>query len=110
MDNLSSTHSPDNAHSILRDAIGHGDREVRALVTHTRRRAATTVVVALWRKDSEALHVASVGDSRAFIVRDRGLALLTEHAEDRILQEQDEQVLGFTLPSAIWALRTPAYT
>src|SRR5262245_11097930 len=79
----------DSAKIIIRKAIVQGNEEIMAMGALDRemKNMGTTVVMAVWRKGSEML-IAGVGDSRAYLIRNRKIQQLTvDHSLAQALVE-----------------------
>ena len=79
----------DAAKAIIRRAIVQANEEIMAMgaLDKDMKNMGTTVVMAVWRKGPE-LFVAGVGDSRAYLIRDRKIQQLTvDHSLAQALVE-----------------------
>lgn len=61
---------------IIRKALGSANTAIRELSVRSRSDAATTIVLAVWPRTG-VMHVAGIGDSRAYLFRNSGLEQLT---------------------------------
>src|SRR5437588_2427543 len=76
--NLATGAKPDEVSPAVKSAIVQANEEIMGLGALNRdfKNMGTTVVIALWRKGSE-LFIAGVGDSRAYLIRDKAMTQLT---------------------------------
>src|SRR5437588_8546180 len=88
--NLGSTTDTEETKQIVRRAIVHTNAVIMEMAALDRDLAnmGTTVVSAVWRKGSNIVYVASVGDSRAYLVRDGKIEQMTiDHSIAQALVE-----------------------
>ncbi len=88
--NLGMTTDQDEAKQIIRRSIVEANAVIMDMAELDRDLAnmGTTVVAALWRKGSSTIYVASVGDSRAYLVRNGKIEQLTvDHSIAQALVE-----------------------
>jgi protein phosphatase len=88
--NLSGEVSPEEAKQLIRRAIVQANEEIIAMGALDRdlRNMGTTVVLALWRKGTNTLFIAGVGDSRAYLLRGTKIEQLTvDHSLAQALVE-----------------------
>jgi protein phosphatase len=86
---LSGSAAEDQAKTAIRRSVLQANEEIITLGTLDRdmKNMGTTIVLALWRKGRE-LHVANLGDSRAYLVRDGKIEQLTiDHSLAQALVE-----------------------
>src|SRR5258708_3365340 len=69
----------DRSKTLVRQAIVQTNAVIMEMAALDRdlTNMGTTVVAAVWRKGSNILYIASVGDSRAYLVRDQQIEQLT---------------------------------
>lgn len=87
--NLTGNLPPDSVKAITKKAIVQANEEIMAMgaLDKDMKNMGTTVVMAIWRKGPE-MFVAGVGDSRAYLVRDRKIQqLTTDHSLAQALVE-----------------------
>ncbi|MHB1425701.1 MAG: PP2C family protein-serine/threonine phosphatase [Gemmataceae bacterium] len=88
--NLSGAADNDESRNIIRRAIVQAHEEIVALsqLDHTLKGMGTTIVVAVWRKGNSVLYVANMGDSRAYLIRNKKIEQLTvDHSIAQALVE-----------------------
>jgi PPM family protein phosphatase len=88
--NLGATTNTDETKQIIRRAIVHTNGVIMEMAALDRDLAnmGTTVVAAVWRKGSDLLFIASVGDSRAYHIRGGKIEQLTiDHSIAQALVE-----------------------
>ncbi len=88
--NLDSNASAEDTKQIIRRAIVQANEEIIAMGALDRdlRNMGTTVVLAVWRKGSNSLFIAGVGDSRAYLIRGNKIEQLTvDHSLAQALVE-----------------------
>jgi serine/threonine protein phosphatase PrpC len=88
--NLGATTDQDHAKQVIRRSIVEANAVIMDMAELDRDLAnmGTTVVTALWRKGSSTLYIASVGDSRAYLVRNDKIEQLTvDHSIAQALVE-----------------------
>jgi protein phosphatase len=86
---LSATINTDNAKVIARKSIVQANEEIMAMgaLDKDMKNMGTTVVMAVWRKGNE-MFISGVGDSRAYLVRNKKIAQLTvDHSLAQALVE-----------------------
>src|SRR5438876_11417446 len=76
--NLQQAAGEEEAKKVIRRAVVQANEEIMSMGALDRdlRNMGTTVVMALWRKGSE-LHIANVGDSRGYLIRNDQIEQLT---------------------------------
>jgi serine/threonine protein phosphatase PrpC len=87
--NLAAHLNPDGVKSILRKSIVQANEEIMAMgaLDKDMKNMGTTVVMAVWRKGTE-MHVAGVGDSRCYLIREGSIQqLTTDHSLAQALVE-----------------------
>src|SRR5437588_11300350 len=87
--NLAGATGPDAVKAAVRGSIVFANEEIMALGASDKdlKNMGTTVVMALWRQGNE-LYVAEVGDSRAYMIRNRKITQLTvDHSLAQALVE-----------------------
>jgi len=87
--NLGAQVAADQAEAIIKKAVVQANEEIVTMGALDRemKNMGTTIVMALWRKGGE-LYVASLGDSRAYLVRDGNIEQLTvDHSLAQALVE-----------------------
>lgn len=87
--NLSAHLNTDGVKSVARRAIVQANEEIMAMgaLDKDMKNMGTTVVMAVWRKGTE-MFVTGVGDSRAYLIRNRKIQQLTvDHSLARALVE-----------------------
>jgi protein phosphatase len=87
--NLTPTVNPEDAKKFIRKAVVQANEEIIAMGALDRdlKNMGTTVVMAVWRKEKE-LYIAGVGDSRAYLIRDKKIEQLTvDHSLAQALVE-----------------------
>jgi protein phosphatase len=80
----------DQTKAVIRRAIVQANEEILFMAQHdpSLKQMGTTVVLAVWRKGSAVLHVAGLGDSRAYLVRGKKIEQLTvDHSIAQALVE-----------------------
>jgi serine/threonine protein phosphatase PrpC len=88
--NLGTTSDQEEAKQIIRRSIVEANAVIMDMAELDRDLAnmGTTVVAALWRKGSSTLYIASVGDSRAYLIRGGKIEQLTvDHSIAQALVE-----------------------
>lgn len=86
---LAATVNTDNAKTLVRKSIVQANEEIMAMgaLDKDMKNMGTTVVMAVWRKGNE-MFVSGVGDSRAYMVRNRKITQLTvDHSLAQALVE-----------------------
>lgn len=81
---------PDAAKNVIRKAVVQANEEIIAMGALDRdlKNMGTTIVLAVWRKNSSQLFVTGVGDSRGYIIRDNAIKqLTTDHSLAQALVE-----------------------
>jgi protein phosphatase len=87
--NLAAHLNPDGVKAVLRKSIVQANEEIMAMgaLDKDMKNMGTTVVMAVWRKGTE-MHVAGVGDSRCYLIRDGAIQqLTTDHSLAQALVE-----------------------
>jgi PPM family protein phosphatase len=87
---LSGAISNDETKTIIRRSIVQANEEIMAMAALDRelKNMGTTIVVAVWRKGSSVLYVTGMGDSRAYLVRNKKIEQLTiDHSIAQALVE-----------------------
>ncbi len=80
----------DQTKAIIRKAIVTANEEILFMAQHdpNLKQMGTTVVLAVWRKGSAVIHIAGLGDSRAYLVRGKRIEQLTvDHSIAQALVE-----------------------
>src|SRR5207237_3950968 len=88
--NLASITEQERSKTLVRQAIVQTNAVIMEMAALDRdlTNMGTTVVAAVWRKGSNILYIASVGDSRAYLVRDQQIEQLTiDHSIAQALVE-----------------------
>jgi protein phosphatase len=88
--NLASTSDTEETKQIVRRAIVHTNAVIMEMAALDRdlTNMGTTVVAAVWRKGSDIMYIASVGDSRAYLLRAGKIEQLTvDHSIAQALVE-----------------------
>src|SRR5437870_5495106 len=88
--NLGPTTDSDETRQLIRRAIVHTNAVIMDMAALDRdlTNMGTTVVATVWRKGSDVMYVASVGDSRAYLVRGKKIEQLTvDHSIAQALVE-----------------------
>jgi protein phosphatase len=86
---LSGSAAEDQTKTAIRRSVLQANEEIITLGTLDRdmKNMGTTIVLALWRKNQE-LHIANLGDSRAYLIRDGKIEQLTvDHSLAQALVE-----------------------
>jgi len=89
-DNLVGVLGHDQTKAVIRRAIVQANEEIMFMAQHdpNLKQMGTTVVLAVWRKGSAVLHVAGLGDSRAYLIRGKKIEQLTvDHSIAQALVE-----------------------
>jgi PPM family protein phosphatase len=83
---LGASVSNDDAKAIVRKAVFQANEEIREMAALDRdlKNMGTTIVLTLWRKGSSLMYVASMGDSRVYLIRGKKIEQLT--VDDSIAQ------------------------
>lgn len=87
---LDSEANPEETKQVIRRSIVQANEEIIAMGALDRdlRNMGTTVVLAVWRKGTNTIHIAGVGDSRAYLVRGSKIEQLTvDHSLAQALVE-----------------------
>jgi protein phosphatase len=87
--NLTAAAGEEQVKAVLRKAVVQANEEILQMGALDRdlRNMGTTIVMALWRKGPE-MYIASIGDSRAYLVRDSAIEQLTvDHSLAQALVE-----------------------
>jgi protein phosphatase len=80
----------DQTKAVIRRAIVQANEEILFMAQHdpSLKQMGTTVVLAVWRKGSAVIHVAGLGDSRAYLIRAKKIEQLTvDHSIAQALVE-----------------------
>jgi protein phosphatase len=88
--NLTATASPEETEAIIKKAVVQANEEIVTMGALDRemKNMGTTIVMALWRKGSDELYLASLGDSRAYLLRGGQIQQLTvDHSLAQALVE-----------------------
>jgi PPM family protein phosphatase len=88
--NLAGALSHDQTKTIIRKAIVQANEEIIAMAALDRdlKNMGTTIVMAVWRQGSAVIHVANLGDSRAYMIRGKKMDQLTvDHSIAQALVE-----------------------
>ena len=89
-ENLASALSQDVTKSVIRKAIVTANEEIMFMAQHdpNLKQMGTTIVLALWRKGTAAMHVTGLGDSRAYLIRGKKIEQLSvDHSIAQALVE-----------------------
>lgn len=87
---LQPTSNQDQAKNIIRKAVVQANEEIIAMGALDRdlKNMGTTVVLAVWRKNSSTMYITGVGDSRGYLVRSNQIEQLTvDHSLAQALVE-----------------------
>jgi protein phosphatase len=87
--NLSSHLNTDGTKAVVRRSIVQANEEIMAMgaLDKDMKNMGTTVVMAIWRKGNE-MYITGVGDSRAYLIRNKKISQLTvDHSLARALVE-----------------------
>lgn len=87
--NLSAHLNSDGIKAVIRRSIVQANEEIMAMgaLDKDMKNMGTTVVMAIWKKGNE-LYIAGVGDSRAYLIRNKKISQLTiDHSLARALVE-----------------------
>src|SRR5205807_10170694 len=88
--NLTNVNEQERSRQLVRQAIGQANAVIMEMASLDRdlTNMGTTVVAAVWRKGSSIVYIASVGDSRAYLIRDQNIEQLTvDHSIAQALVE-----------------------
>ena|SRR5262245_43830171 len=88
--NLTATASPEETEALIKKAVVQANEEIVTMGALDRemKNMGTTIVMALWRKGSDELYLASLGDSRAYLLRGGQIQQLTvDHSLAQALVE-----------------------
>ena len=88
--NLPGAADDEAAKNVFRQAVVRANAQIMEMATLDRDYAnmGTTVVAVAWRKGSEVMYIASVGDSRCYLIRDGQIEQLTiDHSIAQALVE-----------------------
>jgi PPM family protein phosphatase len=88
--NLAGALSHDQTKSVIRKAVVQANEEIMELASLERdlKNMGTTIVMAVWRLGSTILHIANLGDSRAYLIRGKKIEQLTvDHSIAQALVE-----------------------
>src|SRR5262249_15629301 len=89
-ENLVGVLGHDQTKAVIRRAIVQANEEIMFMAQHdpNLKQMGTTVVLAVWRKGSAVMHVAGLGDSRAYLIRGKKIEQLTvDHSIAQALGE-----------------------
>jgi protein phosphatase len=89
-ENLAAALGQDATKAVIRKSIVTANDELRFMAAHdpNLQQMGTTIVMAVWRKGSAVLHVAGLGDSRAYLIRSKKIEQLTvDHSIAQALVE-----------------------
>jgi PPM family protein phosphatase len=89
-ENLVGVLGHDQTKAVIRKAIVQANEEIMFMAQHdpNLKQMGTTVVLAVWRKGSAVMHVAGLGDSRAYLIRGKKIEQLTvDHSIAQALVE-----------------------
>jgi PPM family protein phosphatase len=89
-ENLVGVLGHDQTKAVIRRAIVQANEEIMFMAQHdpNLKQMGTTVVLAVWRKGSAVMHVAGLGDSRAYLIRGKKIEQLTvDHSIAQALVE-----------------------
>jgi serine/threonine protein phosphatase PrpC len=87
---LSSAVSNDDSKTIIRRSIVQANEEIMTMakLDHELKNMGTTIVAAVWRQGSSILYVTGMGDSRAYLIRNKKIEqLTTDHSIAQALVE-----------------------
>ncbi len=87
---LSASVSGDDAKGIIRRAVVQANEEIMAMAALDRelKNMGTTIVLTVWRKGSNQMYVAGMGDSRVYLIRGKKIDQLTvDHSIAQALVE-----------------------
>ena len=87
---LSASVSSDDAKAIIRRAVVQANEEIMAMAALDRelKNMGTTIVLTVWRKGSNQMYVAGMGDSRVYLIRGKKIEQLTvDHSIAQALVE-----------------------
>ncbi len=82
--------SHEQTKGVIRKAVVQANEEIMELASLERdlKNMGTTIVMAVWRQGSTILHIANLGDSRAYLIRGKKLEQLTvDHSIAQALVE-----------------------
>lgn len=82
--------SPEQAKSIIRKAVVQANEEIMAMGALDRdlKNMGTTIVLAIWKKNTPTMYVTGVGDSRGYLIRNNTIEqLTTDHSLAQALVE-----------------------
>src|SRR5947209_6394200 len=88
--NLAGALSHDQTKNVIRKAVVQANEEIMELASIERelKNMGTTIVMAVWRQGSSVLHIANLGDSRAYLMRGKKIEQLTvDHSIAQALVE-----------------------
>jgi protein phosphatase len=88
--NLAGALSHEQTKNVIRKAVVQANEEIMELASLERdlKNMGTTIVMAVWRQGSSILHIANLGDSRAYLIRGKKLEQLTvDHSIAQALVE-----------------------
>lgn len=98
----------DQVKQVIRESIVRANKEIMEMGALDRemRNMGTTVVVAVWRRGNE-MYIAGVGDSRAYLIRDKTISQLTiDHSLAQALVEaktiSEEEAKGHRFSNVLW--------
>jgi protein phosphatase len=87
---LPSAMGHDDTKSVLRRCIVQANEEIMFMASHhpDLKQMGTTIVLAVWRKGSSVMYITNLGDSRAYLLRNKKLEQLTvDHSIAQALVE-----------------------
>jgi protein phosphatase len=87
---LGASLSTDETRNVIRRSIVQANEEIMAMAALDRelKNMGTTIVLCLWRKGSNLIYVAGMGDSRAYLIRGKKITQLTvDHSIAQALVE-----------------------
>jgi protein phosphatase len=106
--NLTGGGNPDQVREIIRKAVLQANEEILTIAALDRdlKNMGTTVVLALWRRGPE-MHIANLGDSRAYLIREGQIEQLTvDHSLAQALVENKtispEEAKGHRFRNYLW--------
>jgi protein phosphatase len=106
--NLAATASADETRDVIRKAVLQANEEILTIAALDRdlKNMGTTIVMALWRRGSE-LYVSNLGDSRAYLIRDKQIEQLTiDHSLAQALVENKtispDEAKGHRFRNYLW--------
>src|SRR5713226_2376333 len=88
--NLVNVTDPERTRQLIREAVVQANAEIIDMASMDRdlTNMGTTVVMAVWRKGSNSIYLASIGDSRAYLIHGNKIEQLTiDHSIAQALVE-----------------------